>query len=697
MKVTDSYAADVLQLLDNTLGIFHHDLARGKLNWNRAMYRLHGLDADRPEPPTMEELDSCLHIDDRARTRELAFTAIHAKHTCETYYRVVKKDQSIVHIHARYESVWSDQGQCFVGSCSEVTELKKALDGLEHRRQKDLSRLLRTVSHEIRNPLQGMIAGCENLLTMLGEDKSGGSTDCDGMSPPHLSTSTVLKALSDGDQVQSVVETVCDLLECSTHQSVVVNSLLDYDSILQKVKEPVIEPVDIDALSNSVVSMFRTCAKNKGIQLFHTMPDVHRIVATDGSIIKRILMNIVSNSVKFTPSGSQNYVSVVVNYAKEDEELTIAITDTGVGIPEAFKSQLFSTIGLTTTNSEYINGSGLGLSICKTLADSLGGCLMFRDNGPRGGTVMQLCLQCEHIPEPSVHTNVSIDKQNTTCNIEGEPAPLSVEEIDSILKECKVLVSEDNIINQKVLRRMLTAKVGDLVVTSDGQEAVHAVSALREQGGKFDCFLLDVHMPNLDGKDCAAVIRKTDGDTPIMFLTGEIGEGLEGVEARFSPCKVLPKPYGAAILLSTMAHMIRDRDKKKDSSIVIDKISKVEEHQPRTSLPPLANTSPIAKLDRKLGTLKSSSNNFDSTSMLPQKPTRGSDAGVRSPRSKGWHYSSTNAPIVQKYKDRDFSDPGTQGQQPIDIQQTSSLGVESSASSREDRSIRSVSVPKKKM
>lgn len=545
MTATDAFAMNVWQFLDSNLGLFSHNLVTNKLTWSSRMYDFHGVAED--QGPSIDLLLECLHPEDRPKLSQL----IGKGEEKETYYRVLKKDGSLLYVHCRWDILKSENGDpTLVGSCSDVTDLKSLLDGFERRRQEDLSKLLRTVSHEIRNPLQGIISSAQTLLTMFGQEGGdGGLTSSNENSPPPGPVRSPNPLFSESEH-QLVLETLDDLMECATHQHVVINDLLDYAVVLQKAKEPNLEPVDVDAVVQSVASMFRNCAKNKGIGLIHTMPPVHRHVLTDRSCVKRILMNLVSNAMKFTSVGS---VTIDVSYEETDQELKIEVSDTGSGIPENFKDQLFTTIGLTTSNSEYINGSGLGLSICKTLADSVDGCIMFRDNEPQG-TVMRLSIPCDKYVPPtnfgtlnggrsSAHENNA--RNGTVTN--GSPGLTN----EYSLSGCRALIAEDNIINQKVLRRMLESKVSDLRITSDGEEAVAAF-----ERGAFDFCILDWHMPRLNGKEAAIRIRAKDAHVPIIFLTGEIGSGLDGLETQFAPARVLLKPCTAKDLVYTAVQLL---------------------------------------------------------------------------------------------------------------------------------------------
>lgn len=625
MKVTDKEIPLTFGFLERTLGLFHLCVATNTLKWNAMNYLLHDI-GKTSEPLTFLGLQKCIHPADWERYKSL-LERVEAGVIYETYYRVVRKDKRIVYIHSRYECMRNELGEeYFVGSCSDVTELRSVLEGLELQRRDDLSKLLRSVSHEIRNPLQGILSSAQALMNLFDANGSGeSSVPCVVEGSP---------ANSNPSPPESAISILEDLIECATHQNLVVNDLLDYAVVLHAVKQPKMERVDVDAEVQSVANMFRNSAKNKGIGLTYKMPEVHRVVKTDRSSVKRILMNIVSNAMKFTTVGS---VNISVTYEESTKELIVEVVDTGAGIPESFKGQLFTTIGLTTTNSEYINGSGLGLSICKTLADSIDGCIMFRDNEPQG-TIMRLCVVCDRCAlDPQISLKgCGAGTTSTEKAVENTPG-----DAKHPLRTCRVLVAEDNIINTKVLTRMLQTKVGELKLTPDGAAAVEAF-----ENGTFDVVLLDYHMPVMGGREAAFRIRSQNSNVPIIFLTGEIGDALQGLEAQFSPCTVLLKPCSAKELLHAVtvliSHPVSAKSSSKRASVEHAKITK--------------SCSTGTFLDNNMVENKEVVNlpKISSFSRLPERiperarecsPLRNSCSPTAAGRFTGWHTSrSTGSP-----------------------------------------------------
>ena len=235
------------------------------------------------------------------------------------------------------------------------------------------------------------------------------------------------------------------------------------------------------------------------------------------------------------------------------QTLTLTVADTGTGIPAEFRTKLFHTVGLTTTNTDYLGGSGLGLNICKCLVDNLGGSIMFRDNEPRG-TVMTVTLPTavELVPAAQVASADPADMwgnhyrasalyaQKSVSDKEARLSSLSegseasgpgtdcagqadTTALDHLLHSTRVLVAEDNRINQKVLSRMLIHDCLELHRVNNGEQAVaeFAAAGADSLGDSYGIVVLDVHMPVMGGKEAAKLIRSRDPDVPLIFLTGE--------------------------------------------------------------------------------------------------------------------------------------------------------------------------------
>ncbi|KAG5192573.1 hypothetical protein JKP88DRAFT_351869 [Tribonema minus] len=483
----ESFRSDgILKAIDTTkLGCWDLNLDTGEIKWNRHMYWL--FDKDWDEPLGYTDGIRRMHPDDVGEVLARVESG-KAGARYDAQYRVACiKDYTK-----------ADGTRSMVGTVMDITELKNMQD-----REAEHVVLKKTLEAGILSNTQTLISMTANL----GPDQlQGGPADT-----PHTNRADVVRSTLD------------DLLECAHHQLMVINDLLDYEMVTTAAASKVARPrevVDIDAMAASVSRIFSSSARNKMVKLVHNVPHVHRMINTDEQAVKRILMNFVSNAVKFTDEGS---VTVEIALDIDKCELKMVVSDTGRGIPDEFRDLLFHTMGLTTTNTDYVSGSGLGLAICKSLADGLGGSVSFHDNAPRG-TVMictlplqpeDLCLSTSTASADVPEHPVSLaELRRNSLNVAGATGALGA------LRRSRVLVAEDNRINCKVLRRMLEGECADLKMVNDGAAAVDQF----EHDGPFDVCILDVHMPKMGGKEAAARIRQLASSVPIIFLTGKCND-----------------------------------------------------------------------------------------------------------------------------------------------------------------------------
>ena len=321
------------------------------------------------------------------------------------------------------------------------------------------------MSHEIRTPLNGVI-GLSRLL--------------ETMEIPPEAVEMVRMIRSSGDTLLTVI-----------------NDILDFSKVEAGKLELEVAPFHLHRCLQDSLGLFRAAAAEKGLRLeCNLAPELPVYVAGDQTRLRQVIMNLVSNAMKFTGSGE---VVLSAGVARQDQTswcIAIEVHDTGIGIAPDQLPRLFSSFNQADASiSRRFGGTGLGLAISKRLVEMMGGTIEV-ESRPGAGSRFRFTVQMGHAEEPAKPSAV--------------PPTIGAVHLN-------VLVAEDNVVNQKVVS-MLLQKLGvkpDLV--GDGSQAIAAV-----MGNHYDLVLMDVQMPEIDGLAATREIRKSlplDSQPVIFGLT----------------------------------------------------------------------------------------------------------------------------------------------------------------------------------
>lgn len=543
------------------IGVWDYIISTEEVKWNNEMFYLFDRKITEDKQYKNADIMSVIHSEDRERVDKHFTDAIENNINFESRYRVVWKDGS-VHFYQAHGERYIDANNLehVLGTVIDLTDyyvqkesekeklLLQHMNEYDTRHNTEMHLIMRTVAHEIRNPLQGILGSATIIDNML----ENVSTE----EPDVISGLNTMKGCMD------------DLMECIYHQLNTLNELIDYNlqqsgSILDKVS---LENVNLEEIFTSVLKMFNTNAKNKNNTLSLNVDKNLKNIISDPKRIKRIIINLVSNSIKFTNYGNINIKALKDNI---NNKCIISVEDTGSGIPDNKKEKIFTRIGETTSDSnDLTTGSGLGLSICKKLVNSLNGNIYCRNNSPKGTKIFftfDFKYDLEEIDELNEIRNntffssdydkiqVNITNDSNTINDTLNNSNTISEYIQNIventimqnnnMKDKTILLADDNSINQKVVNRMLKDSVKEVVVVSNGQEVLDQINSR-----KFDIIILDVYMPIMTGIEAATIIRQTDSKTPILFLTGE---AMTSELSHFTKSVVLLKPCAKVDLIRT--------------------------------------------------------------------------------------------------------------------------------------------------
>jgi two-component system, sensor histidine kinase len=285
----------------------------------------------------------------------------------------------------------------------------------------------------------------------------------------------------------------------------IINDLLDYSKL--ECGQVQVEAVNfaLEGVIEGCVASVRPAAERKLLALQnHIDANVPMKLIGDPNRLRQVLLNLLSNAVKFTDAGS---VSVSVSSVERNGDchrLRFEVIDTGIGIEPTEQEVVFDKYRQANASvARHFGGTGLGLAICKGLTELMGGFIGLESEVGKGTTMFfEIPFQLD---SPTREQSERIDENDTTS--------------DSC--SLRILVAEDNKINQKVMRSMLQRLGHDVTIAENGQVALDELNR-----AIFDLVLMDVQMPVMDGIECTKQIRKlgaTNSGNPSMAMVPVIG------------------------------------------------------------------------------------------------------------------------------------------------------------------------------
>ncbi|MCG6157446.1 PAS domain-containing sensor histidine kinase [Rubinisphaera margarita] len=418
----------------------------------------------------------------------------------------------------------------FVGVQSDVSErIRYEQRLIEARRAADQasqakSQFLANMSHEIRTPMTSLL-GCADMLHRQIQE------------PDAKDLARMIR-----DQGQMLLGILNDILDLSKIEA----GKLDIHP----------EPNDVCATLETVHSLMHPVAVERGLELeLKYLTPVPRAATFDPLRIRQIVLNLVSNALKFTEAGR-----VTIEVSCQDSTpatlLHVSVVDTGVGIDPENLQAIFEAFTQDTKVKRASGGTGLGLTISQKLAEMMDGELLVESEVNQGS---RFTLR---VPIHDVSDEVRSAKQP---HIEDNGQFDGGTQSDQLF-ECRVLVAEDTPGIQFLLKRILADKVRTVEVVDNGQQAVDAVTRAEEARTPYDLILMDMQMPVMTGYEATRQLRSTGFSRPIIALTaGAMAEDRERcLDAGCSD--YLPKPISLDQLMEKIHDTVQKDRGGSDSS-----------------------------------------------------------------------------------------------------------------------------------
>ncbi len=370
------------------------------------------------------------------------------------------------------------------------------------------SEFLANMSHEIRTPMNGVLGMLDVVLDAPISEKQRGDL-------------CVAR-----DSAASLLAILTDILDVSK-----------IEAGQMKLLEAPFGPVEC---ISSVVRLFESIAREKGVSLEFESSIVPDLVVGDEFRFRQILTNLVSNALKFTDRGGVTLLLSAEQVFLENIKLRITVTDTGIGIPVEQQSHLFSKfMQVDSSTRRRFGGTGLGLSIAKSLVDLMRGTISLSSAAGQGASFrVELPFK---LPSGEERRPVKVPREVSTAN---QPTI-----------GLRVLLAEDNRVNQLVISRSLESLGYAVDIAENGEIAVE-----RCKQTTYAAILMDCQMPIMDGYEASAAIRKggsSNRSVPIIAVTAH---ALRGDEARCLAAGMtdyISKPISKASLLRAMSAVTR--------------------------------------------------------------------------------------------------------------------------------------------
>jgi PAS domain S-box-containing protein len=477
LKLAETTAQFQLTMEATDTGLWAWDLLTNAVNWSPEAYSMLGYEPDE-FAVTLEKFQALMHPDDLQNMMSDVMSSIEQDDGFNVQFRLRHAEGHWLWIQGRGKVTGRDDAGkpvFMMGTHADISEIKQVEQALAEARaaadtaSRAKSDFLANMSHEIRTPMSSIIG-----LSQISVDEQDLTTLHDRLRKIHHSGRLLLG---------------------------IINDILDFSKIEAGKLSIDPQPFFLTGLVDNLNSLFADMASRKNLQLSMRIDEgVGDAFVGDELRLRQVLTNLIGNAIKFTEHGSIQLVVSTHQSSVDRQSLKFSVLDTGIGITQEQQQKLFNAFSQADNSvTRKHGGSGLGLVISQRLVEVMGGSGIELESQPEQGSVFSFILPlraCEASEQEMLlhKKSATLDKIHT---LQG-----------------RVLLVEDNQINQEVARSLLEKLGLEVTVAQQGDEALDLV-----EQSDFNLILMDIQMPVMDGYEATRQLRVRGCELPIIALT----------------------------------------------------------------------------------------------------------------------------------------------------------------------------------